>query len=131
MLNIALEDDGRAMSIVDISEREGISATYLEQLLNKLRHSGLVESVRGPKGGYTLSRKPGEITVGDIVKTLEGDISPVHCATIQKRSRNACKNSSSCVPKVVWAKLAKSIDDCLESITLKDLCLEAKKIAKS
>ena len=128
MLNIALEADKGAMSIADISKKEGISVTYLEQLLNKLRHKGLVESVRGPKGGYVLSRKPDEITVKDIVNTLEGNISLSHCATLHKGDMSTCKRSSHCVPKIVWVKLANAISDCLESITLDDLCAEAHKI---
>ena len=128
MLNIALEADKGAMSIADISKKEGISVTYLEQLLNKLRHNGLVESVRGPKGGYILSKKPDEITVKDIVSTLEGNISLSHCATLHKGNMYACKRSSNCVPKIVWVKLANAISDCLKSITLDDLCAEAHKI---
>ena len=125
MLNIALGGDRGAVSITDIVKREGISSSYLEQLLNKLRREGLVKSVRGPDGGYVLARKPREITVGDVVKTLEGSMSPVHCAAA---GGNLCKRHSGCVPKIVWQKLADSISDCLESITLKDLCAEAKKV---
>lgn len=127
MLNIALKDDRDAMSIMDISNREGISIAYLEQILNMLRHKGLVKSVRGPKGGYLLSKSAGEITVGDIVKTLDGDISPVHCVTTRRDSTVTCKMSKGCIPKIVWMKLAKAIDDCLESITLEDLRTVAKK----
>ncbi len=128
MLNIALEPEKHTISIMDISRREGISIAYLEQLLNRLRREGLVKSVRGPKGGYVLSRKPNEITVGDIVRTLEGSIYPVHCVAAKKSRGMTCRMSKGCVPKVVWMKLAKAINDCLESITLKDLCLEAGKM---
>ncbi len=129
MLNIALDAGGGATSIMDISKKEGISMTYLEQLLNKLRRDGLVKSVRGPKGGYLLSKGPAEITVGDIVKALEGNISPVHCITVGKNPGRICKKNKSCVPKIVWMKLAKAIDDCLGSITLEDLRSTAKRRA--
>jgi len=128
MLNIALESQNGAISIMDISKKEGISIDYLEQLLNKLRHKGLVNSIRGPMGGYILSRKANGITVGDIVKTLEGSISPVHCVTARKNLSKVCKMNKSCVPKIVWTKLAKAIEDCLESMTLEDLCIEARKV---
>jgi len=128
MLNIALNGADGAISITDIAKNEGISVSYLEQLLNRLRHTGLIRSVRGPKGGYVLSRSSGRITVGDIVKTLEGDISPVHCVGSKDKRDSACKKSKGCVPKIVWFKLAKAISDCLESITLSDLCSEAKRI---
>jgi len=125
MLNIALAHD-EAISIADIAKREGISVAYLEQLLNKLRRSGLVASVRGPKGGYVLARKPGAITIKDIVSILEGGIYPAHCVTRSVGARAACKRRNGCVPKLVWVKLAKAIGDCLGSISLADLCAEAK-----
>ena len=128
MLNIAMNGSGGATSIANISKKEGISVAYLEQLLNKLRREGLIESIRGPKGGYLLSKDTGSITVGDIVKTLEGSLYPAHCVAAQKGSQGICKKSNGCVPKLVWLKLAKTISDCLDSITLAELCNEAKKI---
>lgn len=122
MVNIAMAKDGGAISIKDISKREGISSVYLEQLLNKLRRENLVKSIRGPSGGYILSKDAAKITVGDIVKTLEGSITPVDCAAGREGYKSVCQHKSTCVAKTVWAKLAKAIDDCLESVTLEDLC---------
>lgn len=130
MLSIARGRGRKTTSIMDIAREEGISVTYLEQLLNTLRHKGLVASIRGPKGGYVLARNSARITVGDIVKTLEGNIYPVHCVSVKKDSGNICKKYRTCVPKIVWLKLAKAIDGCLESITLEDLCTEEKRIKK-
>lgn len=127
MLNIAMNDAGNATSVTDISKEEGISVAYLEQLLNKLRREGLINSIRGPKGGYTLSKDTGSITVGDIVKTLEGSIYPVNCVATHSGVKDGCKKSKGCVPKTVWIRLAKAVDDCLESITLNDLCDEARR----
>lgn len=128
MLNIALKTGEKATSITDIARKEGISAAYLEQLLNRLRHKGLIESIRGPRGGYVLSKRPQEITVGDIVKALEGSIYPVRCVTKKRIADNACRLSKDCVPKIVWHKLAKAIEDCLESVTLEDMKAEALRI---
>ena len=128
MLAIALNGEDGATSIADIARKEAISVAYLEQLLNKLRHRGLVSSVRGPKGGYMLTKSAHRITVGDIVKALEGNIYPVHCVSAKKMPGKACKMATSCVPKLVWMKLAKAINDCLGSITLNDLCAEAVRI---
>ena len=128
MLNVAMESNGIAVPISDISKKEGISVQYLEQLLNKLRHEGLIESVRGPKGGYMLSKDPVDITVADIVKALEGDIRLSHCVSSAKVPGANCKKTRSCVPKLVWLKLSNAISDCLESMTLEDLCGEARKI---
>jgi Rrf2 family protein len=128
MLNIALNGRTGAMSVADISRREGISTAYLEQLLNRLRRASLIKSVRGPKGGYVLLRGAADITVGDIVKALEGGIYPAHCVSADPSVYAVCRKSKGCVPKIVWHKLYKAINDCLESMTLKDLCAEAKKI---
>ena len=126
MVNIAACGGKDAVPIKDIAEKEGISSIYLEQLLNKLRREDLVRSVRGPKGGYVLSRSASRITVGDVVKTLEGNISPVDCASGRESWKAVCGRSKNCMTKVVWAKLAKAIDDCLESVTLADLCNKGK-----
>lgn len=128
MLAIAQNGDGGATSIADIAEKEAISVAYLEQLLNRLRRDGLVSSVRGAKGGYILKRSAADITVADIVKTLEGNIYPVHCVSDRSKSNGSCRISTSCVPKLVWVKLAKAINDCLESVTLDDLCAESAKL---
>ena len=128
MLNIALEADKKAISILDISNREGISIAYLEQILNRLKRESLVKSIRGPKGGYLLAKSADKITVGDIVRTMDGEISPVHCVTTTKDQATSCKMSKGCVPKIVWMKLAEAISGCLESITLKDLCREARNV---
>lgn len=122
MVNIAMGSGGGAVSIKEISKKEGISSVYLEQLLNKLRRKNLVKSVRGPSGGYMLSKSAGQITVGDIVKSLEGSIKPVDCASGREGWNSVCRHKDTCTAKMVWAKLAKAIDDCLESVTLKDLC---------
>ena len=122
MVNIALEQKKGAVSIKEISKKENISSVYLEQLLNKLRREDLVKSVRGPSGGYVLSRKPDDITVKDIVKTLEGSIAPVDCATGREGRRTVCNKNKNCAARIAWTKLAKAIDDCLKSVTLADLC---------
>jgi len=122
MVNIAMAKDKSAVSIKEISKAEGISGVYLEQLLSKLRRRNILKSVRGPTGGYILSREPSDITVADIVKILEGSITPVDCASGREGWNTVCRHKKTCVAKTVWAKLAKAIEDCLESVTLEDLC---------
>jgi Rrf2 family protein len=127
MVNIALGHERDAISVRQISKKEGIPGVYLEQLLNKLRREGLIKSVRGPSGGYILSKSPSKITVKDIVLILEGNISPVDCASGRESWKMKCGRNKNCVAKIVWAKLARSISDCLDAITLEDLCREARK----
>ena len=129
MVNIALGNEKDAVSVKEISAKEGISGVYLEQLLGKLRREDLIKSVRGPSGGYILSKSPGKITVKDIVLILEGNISPVDCTSGRESWKMKCGRNKNCVAKIVWAKLARSISDCLDSITLEDLCKEARKIS--
>jgi Rrf2 family protein len=127
MFELALHYSRKPISVAYISERENISVPYLEQLLSKLRRKGLVKSVRGPKGGYILAKKPKDITVGDIVRTLDGDITPVHCVS-GRQSNNSCKMIDKCVTKAVWKKLKDAIDNLLDGVTLKDLCGDAKRM---
>ncbi len=125
MVNLALKYDEGAISISDIAKKEDISVSYLEQLLNRLRHKGMLESVRGPNGGYVLAKRPKKITVGDIVRVLEGDTAPVYCVTNQARLKRSCRRSTTCVAKGVWEKLADAIDRVLDSVNLEDLARQA------
>ncbi len=126
MVNLALSYNKGALPISEIAAREDISVSYLEQLLNKLRRHGVIKSQRGPRGGYALSRGPAMITVGDIVRVLEGDTAPVYCVANKKGSIRFCDRSKRCVAKGVWEKLGKAIDGVLDSVTLADLVHEVK-----
>jgi len=101
-------------SITDISIEENISAKYLEQIFNVLRNSEIIVSQKGKSGGYTLAKKPNELTVGEIVETLEGKIEATKC-----QSAN-CQNSK-CAAKQVWVKLSREIKKTLNNIKLNDL----------
>ncbi|MFZ2153919.1 MAG: Rrf2 family transcriptional regulator [Candidatus Moraniibacteriota bacterium] len=101
-------------SIVEISIEENISAKYLEQIFIKLKKAQLVLSQKGKSGGYTLSREPQMITVGEIVEVLEGKIEPTKCYSAE------CKNSA-CSSKKVWVKLSEEIKKTLDNIKLSDL----------
>ena len=125
MFELALYHSRGPVSVTHVSEKENISVSYLEQLLSKLRRKGLVKSIRGPKGGYVLAKKPKEISVGEIVRALDGDITPVHCVN-NKPSNRGCKMIDKCVTKAVWKKLKDAVNSSLDSVTLKDLCNDAK-----
>lgn len=127
MFELALYYSRGPVSVTHVSEKENISISYLEQLLSKLRRKGLVKSIRGPKGGYVLAKKPKEISVGEIVRALDGDITPVHCVS-NKPSSRSCKMIDKCVTKSVWKKLKDAVDNSLDGVTLKDLCNDAKRM---
>ncbi len=80
-VDIAIYSEKEPVSLAEVAKRQDISISYLEQLMTKLKKANLVESVRGASGGYVLTRKPEEISVGDVLRALEGDLSPVECAT--------------------------------------------------
>lgn len=127
MLDIAMHTDDGPVAVHQIAEREGLSDRYLEQLMSPLKKAGLVKSVRGSQGGYALSRGPEEITVGDIIRTLEGPIAPVDC--VSEDHPESCNRSDICVTRVVWTKVRNAIAETLDSFTLADLVIESQKIA--
>jgi Rrf2 family cysteine metabolism transcriptional repressor len=129
MFELALHYNQGPISVTYIAEREDISVPYLEQLLNQLRRRGLVKSIRGAKGGYVLAKRPAEITVGNVVSVLDGEIMPVHCAINKTESKN-CSMFDKCVTKTVWKKLKDTAEDLLDGVTLNDLCKDAKKIGE-
>lgn len=115
--------DKGPISIKNVAERQEISEHYLEQLMGQLRKAGLVKSTRGAQGGYFLARSPKDVTVGDIIRVMEGPIAPVDCLlSTQKNDPHYCKKCEKCVAKGVWEKVAASISDVLDGITLEDLC---------
>lgn len=126
MVDVAMNDDDGPVSLKAVAERQGLSESYLEQLAGPLRKAGLLNSVRGAQGGYTLAREAGAITVGDIIRVLEGPIAPVDCASEDEGPVQHCAHSQGCVAKSVWVKLRDSIVRALDSVSLADLCEEAK-----
>jgi len=126
MYDLALHYGQGPISLRSVAERQGISEHYLEQLMGTLRKSGYVKSVRGAQGGYTLARDPAQITVGDIIKIMEGPIAPVDCLLSDAPDNDYCERAAFCVPRGVWAKVRDSINTVLDSISLADLCREDK-----
>lgn len=107
------------ITIKEISDRQGISFSYLEQILHKLGKAGVIESVRGPAGGYLLARKPSELTIGDIVRTLEGPIALSHC--LEPGESGDCNQAEDCVARMVWVRVGAKIEEALDSISFDDL----------
>jgi len=117
MVDLAEHEDGKAIPIRKISERQDISEQYLEQLFATLRKAGLVKSVRGAHGGYMLNHEPEDITVADILITLEGPIAPVDCVV----EEDFCNYVDKCVIHGLWEELAEAISGVIENMTLADL----------
>ena len=122
MVNLNLHSDGAPVNLRDISLRESISLTYLEQLFVKLRRGKIVKSVRGPGGGYLLALPAREIQFDEIIDSVEESLVPVSCMD----QKNGCVCDDQCVTHNVWHGLGERIRDFLSSITLEELTLEAK-----
>jgi len=114
MLDLAQHYDEGPIQMGDIARRQDISVKYLEQLIIPLKKVDFIKSVRGPKGGHMLARPPEEITIGEIVKVLEGGIDLSDCIG----NPDECNRSSSCLTRGIWEEATKAIYDRLNSITL-------------
>jgi Rrf2 family cysteine metabolism transcriptional repressor len=125
MLDMAMDQSDGPITLNSISERQGVSIGYLEQLMVPLKKEGLIRSVRGAQGGYLLARDPKDITVGDIIRALEGPIAPVAC--VSEDYPEECDRAEGCVTRLVWAKVRDSIVEVLDSLTLYALVEEARK----
>jgi len=123
MVNLNLYSGGSPVKLRDISLRESISLTYLEQLFVKLRRGKIVTSVRGPGGGYLLARPAQEIQVDEIIDSVEESLVPVSCMD----KKNGCVCEDQCVTHNVWHGLGERIRQFLASITLADLTEEAQR----
>jgi len=123
MLDIAQSQEDGPVAIHTIAQRQDLSSRYLEQLLIPLKQAGLVKSVRGSQGGYVLGRAAGSITVGDVIRVLEGPIAPVEC--VNELNPDECDRADYCVTKKIWSRLRDSIVEVLDSYTLEDLMKEA------
>ncbi len=129
MAVLAVHYPSGPISLREVAEREKISLKFLEQIFPDLRKANLVTSLRGSRGGYTLARAPGEIRVGDIVRAVEGPITPVNC--LDDDHRGLCLHKrSACLTRQVWEKLRDRINDFLDEVTLVEL-IETKPEAQN
>lgn len=119
MVILALDFRAGPMPLREIAEREGISYQFLEQIFLPLRRAGLIDSVRGAKGGYVLAKPPDEIKVGDVLRALEGPIAPVEC--MGEGNTDACGRSAGCLTRGIWERLRNSMSEVLDDITLADV----------
>ncbi len=125
MLDLALHNGEGPVALKSIAERQDISENYLEQLFATLRKAGHVKSIRGSQGGYILAHDPKSITIGSILRTLEGSLAPVECVVEDDPIK--CSKSDRCVTKILWEKIRDKVNETVDSVTLDDLIEEYKK----
>ncbi|MBE3590331.1 MAG: Rrf2 family transcriptional regulator [Firmicutes bacterium] len=122
LFELALRYGEGPVPLREIAEKQGLSEHYLEQLFAPLRKAGLVQSVRGAQGGYMLARDPQDITVGDVLRVLEGPIAPTECSLGgPDYAYRFCGEKTVCVAQDVWIKVRRAIEDVVDHITLADL----------
>ena len=118
MSDLAMDTSGEPVRIKDVAERQEISVKYLEQIVSILAKAGYVRSIRGPQGGYRLSREPEDYTVGMILRLTEGSLTPVECAEAEP---GACSREDTCVTRKLWKELDEAIRSVVDKYTLEDL----------
>ena len=127
LIDLARYSEVEPVSINSIAERQGISERYLEQLMAMLKKAGLVKSIRGAGGGYVLAKEQKDITVGDVLRALEGNLNPVECSGFVEEG---CEAAGGCVTKYVWQKINDSINQTVDEIKLNQLVEESKSMKK-
>lgn len=121
MIDLAMRQHNGPVTLAGISQRQKISLSYLEQLFGKLRRHALVESTRGPGGGYTLGRPMANVSVADIIYAVDEPLDATQC-----RGKENCDNDQRCMTHELWANLNRVMVDYLDSVSLKDLVDQQK-----
>lgn len=116
MLDLAFHGEKKPVTLTDIAKRQNISLSYLEQLFSRLRRAGMVEGVRGPGGGYQLSRDARDISVADIICAVDEVVDPTRCG-----GKGNCQHNQPCLSHDLWMGLSAQIREYLDGISLRDL----------
>ena len=129
MMELAVQYGKGPTLLKEIAQRQEISEKYLEHLFASLKKGGLINSTRGAHGGYRLSREPEEITVGDIIRILEGSITFTDCVD-ENLDGETCKRIDTCVVNKVWSRVRDKINEVVDDVTLADMCEDYRKSQK-
>jgi Rrf2 family protein len=122
LLELALHQGEGPVFLKDIAREQQISLPYLEHIVAPLIAGGIIRSTKGPKGGITLVKEPGDIKLSEITRLLEGSVAPVECIDNPK----ACRRAGTCATRDVWSRLKEAMDGVLEATTLQDLVEQQK-----
>ncbi|MGN0302317.1 MAG: RrF2 family transcriptional regulator [Anaerotardibacter sp.] len=125
MIDLARQGKDAKTPLREVSQRQGISVKYLEQLVSSLVSAGLLKSVRGAHGGYVIVRPFDEITAGDILRAAEGSTAPVAC--LEEGTQHVCLRRHECETIAFWAGLERAIDEYVDSVKLSDLIAGPKR----
>ena len=118
MLDLAMNDEGKPISLKDVAERQNISMKYLEMIVSLLNKSGMVTSQRGKSGGYRLAKDASEQYIGEILRGAEGNLATVQCL---EEGAQTCERADACITLPLWRKMNDIVNEYIDSITLQDL----------
>lgn len=127
MVDLVVYSRGDHISLKSIAERQNISEGYLEQVFSTLRKTGLINSIKGAQGGYALADRPENITVGKILRALEGKLSVIDEKSIEEKTNDRIEE---CIREKVWNTINESIDNVVDKITLEKLMNEYNKMTE-
>lgn len=127
LIHLGRQMNSDPVRLADIAERQRIPLPYLEQIFSKLKKAGLVQAVRGPQGGYRLSRNPADITLQDIIVTLEGPLKPVLCSMPENYSAD-CHKIEGCLSRLICNEIDGELNRILSKNTLESMCGEANRL---
>src|SRR4051812_32424505 len=125
VFDIAYHNAGRPTQARDIARRQEVPLRYLEQIFQELRRANLVDAKRGPKGGYFLSRTPESITLGDVIRAVQG---PIELLSTDDETPSGGSRTSKQVPADIWRELAQKVSGVFDSVTIRDLCSRGEQL---
>jgi len=120
MVDLAINSCGKPLKLVEIAERQEIPLSYLEQIFSRLKNNGIINSIKGPGGGYLIEKDIGKLTIAEIIVAAEEQIKMTRCGEAGKGGCMATK--AQCLTHDLWEGLGDKIDDYFRSITLADIC---------
>lgn len=126
LIDLGVNSGNDTVSLQNIAQRQQISVSYLEQLMAMLKKAGLVKSSRGAYGGYQLGKPANEISVGDVLRVLEGSLDAASCPGIE--NDGSCHGSDVCVAKIVWQRINDSITNAVDTLMLDQLIEESRRV---
>ena len=130
ILDLAINAESSPVRLSEISKRQSISLKYLQKLINKLKKAGFVKSMRGPYGGYMLDKPITDISVGDIVRVLEGSDAITDC-TESENACGVCTRAGKCLTQYIWAETSKAMFEKLDSFKIDKLIEKSDEINKN
>jgi len=121
LLDLSLRDDAKATLIQDIAERQNIPVKFLQQILVALKVGGFLQSRKGPGGGYALAKSPDEITLGAVIRAMDGQIAPISCVSVTNFHECGCPNPETCVLRMKFREVRDAMSEVLDNTTFAEL----------